>query len=61
MTMLKLLSAFHTMALYTRAMNLEVETSSVDEDFHCNSLTSRRPVHHFRSLKPAYTYRICTI
>lgn len=40
MTMLKLLSAFHNISLYSRAMNFEVETSSVDEDFHCNALTS---------------------
>jgi len=39
-TMLKLLSAFHNISLYSRAMNFEVETSSVDEDFHCNALTS---------------------
>lgn len=40
MTMLKLLSAFYNISLYNRAMNFEVESSSVDEDFHCNALTS---------------------
>ncbi|CAK8990557.1 unnamed protein product [Durusdinium trenchii] len=39
MTMLKLLSAFYNISLYNRAMNFEVESSSVDEDFHCNALT----------------------